>query len=47
MSNRFRVNQEDIKFITPEFHERIRKSALAPETWSSSALASRALARDA
>jgi len=25
-----RVNQEDIKFITPEFHERIRKSALAP-----------------
>lgn len=25
-----RVNQEDIKFISPEFHERIRKSALSP-----------------
>jgi type I restriction enzyme S subunit len=25
-----RVNQQDIKFISPEFHERIRKSALSP-----------------
>ena len=36
-----RITLEDIKFITPEFHERIRKSALPPEMWSLFAPANR------
>ena len=26
----FRVNETDIRYITPEFHSRLRKSALSP-----------------